>query len=117
MEKILTRTEVSKADKQYRDMLKTEKHHKHEIVEDEHGTWRWKENPRVRELIDNKTINLNDLWLLFYSLGYDKNSEIARKLYRDMGYSLSGYWEIFYWEVNNEIADEYIPNPDCIGTK
>jgi hypothetical protein len=24
-----------------------------------------------------------------------------------MGYSLSGYWEIFYWEVNNEDAEDY----------
>lgn len=34
-----------------------------------------------------------------------KNSEVYRKLYRDMGYSLYGYWEI-----NNEDAGEYIPN-------
>jgi hypothetical protein len=40
-------------------------------------------------------------------MGYDKNSEVYRKLYRDIGYSLEGYWEIFYWEVNNPIASEY----------
>jgi hypothetical protein len=40
-------------------------------------------------------------------MGLNKNSEEVRKLYRDMGYSLSGYWEIFFWEVNNEDAPLY----------
>jgi hypothetical protein len=31
-------------------------------------------------------------------------------MYRDMGYSLFGYWEMFYWEINNNIAHEYKPN-------
>lgn len=95
--KTITRTEVRKADKTYRDMLKTEKHHKHEIVDD-NGTYRWKENADVRKIIDEK-IDLNELWRLFYSLGYNKNSEVVRKLYRDMGYSLFGYWEVFYWDA------------------
>jgi hypothetical protein len=42
-------------------------------------------------------------------MGLGKNDESVRKLYRDMGYSLSGYWEIFYWEMNNEDADQYRP--------
>ncbi len=29
-------------------------------------------------------------------------------MYRDMGVSLFGYWEIFYWEMNNEKSQEYI---------
>ena len=111
--KTVTRTEASKADKTYRDMLKTEKHHKHEIVK-ENGVLRWKQNPQVNKIIDEK-IDLNELWKLFYFLGYGKNSEVVRKLYRDMGYSLFGYWEVFYWEANNDIADEYVPNSDCVG--
>jgi len=111
----VTRTEVRKTDKLYRDMLKTEKHHKHEIIETKEGTLRWKENPDVTRILEK--ISLNDLIPLLYCLGYNKNSEVYRQLYRDMGYSLSGYWEIFYWEVNNDEADEYVPNPDCIGKK
>jgi hypothetical protein len=42
--------------------------------------------------------------------GLDKNCDEYRKVYRDIGYSLDGYWEIFYWEVNNPISREYIPN-------
>jgi hypothetical protein len=42
-------------------------------------------------------------------MGLTKNSEEVRKLYHDMGYSLSGYWEIFCWEANNENARKYKP--------
>jgi hypothetical protein len=47
--------------------------------------------------------------MLFFKMGLTKNSEEVRKLYRDMGYSLSGYWEIFYWDMNNEDAHKYKP--------
>jgi hypothetical protein len=47
--------------------------------------------------------------MLFMRMGLTKNSEEVRKLYRDMGYSLSGYWEIFYWDMNNEDAHKYKP--------
>lgn len=114
--KIIKRKEIKKISEIYKTMLKTEKHHQHEIIEDEHGTYRWKANSIVRELIDDK-IDLNDLVLLFHHLGYDKNSEVYRQLYRDMGYSLSGYYDIFYWEANNEAVDEYVPNPMCVGKK
>jgi hypothetical protein len=93
--------------KDYKQIFKTESHHEHPVIEDEHGTVRWKVNPAVRAIID-KT-NLNDLWILFMSMGLTKNSEEVRKLYRDMGYSLSGYWEIFYWDMNNEDAHKYKP--------
>lgn len=92
----------------YREILDIEKHHDHELIKDEHGTLRWKANPIVRKLIDEK-ISLNDLCPLLKYMGYNKNSEVYRKLYRDMGYSLSGYWEIFYWDMNNEDAAEYKP--------
>jgi hypothetical protein len=106
--KIVTRAEVSKTDQYYRLILKTEKHHDHPIIQDEHGVIRWQENKEVRETLQN--ISLNDLIQLLCLLGYDKNSEVFRKLYRDMGYSLFGYWEIFYWEVNNEEAHKYVPD-------
>ncbi len=111
----VTRTEVRKIDKYYREMLKTEKHHKHEIIETSNGTLRWKEDPDVIKILEK--ISLNDLVPLLCFLGYDKNSEPYRQLYRDIGYSLFGYWEVFYWEVNNEYHSEYVPNADCIGKK
>lgn len=83
----------------YEEMMVTERHHDHEIVM-VNDVIRWKENPDVNSILKN--ISLNDLCPLLDCLGYGKNSEVYRKLYRDMGYSLSGYWEIFYWEINND---------------
>tara|TARA_R110000822_G_scaffold98188_2_gene222217 strand:+ start:336 stop:653 length:318 start_codon:yes stop_codon:yes gene_type:complete len=90
----------------YIEMMKTESHHDHEIVEVS-GTLRWKQNDTVDSILEN--ISLNDLCPLLTTLGYGKNSEVYRKLYRDMGYSLSGYWEVFYWDMNNDEADQYQP--------
>jgi hypothetical protein len=106
MEKVIKREEIT--DETYREILDVETHHNHEIIEDKNGVFRWKENPEVNQLLKN--ISLNDLCPLLESLGYDKNSEVYRKLYRDMGYSLFGYWEIFFWEVNNEKVSDYKPN-------
>jgi hypothetical protein len=88
----------------YQEMLQREAHHQHIIVED-NGVIRWQASPTVEALLGS--ISLNRLCPLLEVLGYGKNSEVYRKLYRDMGYSLCGYWEVFYWEVNNEECDEY----------
>jgi len=103
--KKVSRKEISDMDGDYKLMLEKESHHDHEIIIDESGTYRWKQDPDVVSLIDD--LNLNSLWVLFYKMGMNKNSEEIRKMYRDMGYSISGYWEIFHWEVNNPDADLY----------
>lgn len=105
--KIVNRSEISV--EEYREIMEKESHHNHEIVE-VNGVLRWKENSDVRRILKN--ISLNDLCPLLICMGYDKNSEVYRKLYRDMGYSLSGYWEIFYWELNNDNKVNY--NPICV---
>lgn len=92
----------------YQEIFEKESHHNHEIIKDEHGTLRWKRNDRVDKLVDE--VGLNGIMMLFYNLGLTKNSELIRKMYREMGYSLYGYWEIFYWEVNNSESDEYRKN-------
>lgn len=88
-------------------ILKSEPHD-HEIIEDEIGVIRWRQNDTVRFLFDNKLLDLTNSVMHLYEMGHDKNSEIFRKLYRDLGYSLYGYWEIFYWEANNPIALKYV---------
>ena len=40
-------------------------------------------------------------------LGIDKNHEVYRDLFRKMGYSLDGYWEIFVFY--NQDCDQYQP--------
>lgn len=91
----------------YKEIFDIEFHHNHEVIKDGNGTVRWKADPFIQKMIPG-TMNLNDLWyIMFHSMGLTKNSEQVRKLYRDMGYSLSGYWEIFFWEMNNELSPEY----------
>lgn len=94
----------------YAEILERESHHDHELLIDEEGKLWWKENPEFVKMKDK--IGLENIWKLFESLGYDKNSEVIRNMYRQNGYSLFGYWELFYWEVNNPIADKYQPNSD-----
>lgn len=83
----------------YSEIFTRESHHDHPIIEDSKGVLRWLDDPDVDQDL-NKILNAND---------YDKNSEIVRKYYRDLGYSLHGYWEVFYWIMNNEYCDEYNP--------
>ncbi len=103
---ILSRQDDRLHEEAYQEILQKEVHHDHEIVLVS-SVIRWRANPRAVSILQN--ISLNDLCPLLYVLGYGKNSEVYRKLYRDMGYSLSGYWEIFYWKLNNEDADQYNP--------
>ena len=90
----------------YKEMMKLESHHDHEIIEDEKGTLRWKQDKFVNELSDS--VGLINMIVGLDEHGQDKNSEVYRELYRKMGYSLSGYWEIFHWEFNNEDIDSYV---------
>jgi hypothetical protein len=106
--KKIERKKISKMTDDFEEMMEKESHHSHEIIEDDNGIYRWKADPQVNSLIDE--LNLNSLWILFSKMGMNKNSEEIRKMYRDMGYSISGYWEIFYWEVNNPIVGEYRVN-------
>ncbi len=76
----------------YREILDIETHHDHEIIKDDHGILRWKPNDKVCDITDK--LDFNNVILLLLYLGYNKNSEVYRKLYRDIGYSLFGYWEI-----------------------
>lgn len=103
---ILNRKQVSKISDEYKEVLDREKHHNHELVMVS-GVIRWNGSKEVDDL------NVNDVVRMFYKLGYDKNSEVYRKYYRDLGYSLSGYWEVFYWEANNEKQNEYRPSLVC----
>lgn len=89
----------------YAEMMETESHHNHKIIIDAHGTLRWESDPFIEQLTED--CSLNNIVAGFYSVGNNKNTESYRELYRRMGYSLSGYWEIFYWDLNNEDAADY----------
>lgn len=88
-----------------REVLDKETHHEHPIIRRKDGRLCWLPNGDVTQFLGEGRISLNDLCPLLDCMGYGKNSEVYRKLYRDMGYSLFGYWEVFYWEANNEPDD------------
>lgn len=63
---------------------------------------RWKPDPLVRWMVD--TMDLEDFWI---RQGNNKNDPMIRGMYRKMGYSVFGYWEIFFWDGNNARAHEW----------
>jgi len=107
--KFLNRSELHE---DYKEMMKTETHHQHGVVEI-NGMIRWEENKGARKIVD--ICGLNCVIESMLAKGITKNSEEYRQLYRDLGYSLSGYWEIFYWDMNNEDTDDYEP-PENTGS-
>ena len=92
-------------DKIYAEILERESHHDHELLVDNEGKLWWKENPDFISMKDK--LGLEKILNTLRYLGYGKNSELYRKLYRDNGYSMFGYWEIFYWDWNNHLTDDY----------
>lgn len=103
---VISRKEIT--EDPYREILDVETHHEHEIYKDNIGTLRWKENSDVVKWVNR--IGMNEIMMFFECLGLNNNSELVRKLYRDIGYTLFGYWEVFYWEANNDIANDYDPH-------
>jgi len=89
---------------EYAEILETEELG-HELYVNEHGTIRWVADPeKEQEMMDMfGARDLNDLFMK----GADKNDPRIRELYKHIGYSLYGFWEIFYWETNNELAYQY----------
>ena len=77
----------------------------HELYVSDHGTIRWVANPEKEQEIMNEfgARDLNDLFMK----GADKNDPRIRELYKHIGYSLFGFWEVFYWEANNERTHQY----------
>lgn len=75
---------------EFKDMLKKEAHHADEIVLGEDGKYYWKENPITRALVSK--ISFGKVWEMMDLMGYGRNSEHVRRLVREYGYSLMGYW-------------------------
>jgi len=90
---------------EYKQVLKRE-HYGHELYVDKHNTIRWVKNPeKEKEIMEE--FGASDLNDLFGRCRADKNDPRIRELYKHKGYSLFGFWEIFYWRVNNPCACEY----------
>ena len=96
---------AAKISPEYAEVLATEELG-HELYVDDHGTIRWVANPeKEQEIMDEfSASDLNQL----YINGARKNDPRIRELYKHIGYSLFGFWEVFYWEVNNPHAYKYL---------
>ncbi len=101
--KYLNREIVSEIANEYKEILIREKHHNHAIVMI-NGEIKWKQNENL------KSVDTNEIIRLFNQLGYDENSEVYKKFYRDLGYSLHAYWKIFYCDLHNVNTEEYKPS-------
>ncbi|HBY40162.1 MAG TPA: hypothetical protein DEH24_12130 [Alteromonas sp.] len=104
--KIVSRTDaLNRVSDDVKALLLKETHHDHPIVEI-NGSLHWQETPGVNQLLDTG-LELNRLIDMLQHLGIDKNHEVYRDLFRKMGYSLDGYWEIFVFY--NQDCDQYQP--------
>ncbi len=92
----------------WKDMKDLESHHKHNIILKD-GIYRW-------EQTNFDYGDLNRVMDNFYNNGLNKNSEEVRAFYRSIGYSLFGYWELVYWDVNNPIVMDY-KQPDSTQSR
>lgn len=106
MDEIIERVWIVLQSAEYAEVMKGERYHNHIIIKDKHETYRWEDNPsREKEIMD--WYGAKDLNELFEN-GAKKNQPLVRELYRCIGYSIFGYWEVFYWDWNNELADEWL---------
>lgn len=116
----------------YSDMAELALIFNHEIIEDESGVWRWKENRLMSLLLDNtpictysndsdyrnrlngkrgrSTIDLNALALDLYEGKY--TMEERMKFHMQIGYSLGGFADIFGQHEASEyhLEGALIPN-------
>jgi hypothetical protein len=109
---VLERAWVALRHETYAEIIAGERAHDHRIIVDDHGTYRWEANHEMEEILMDH-FGAKDLNQLFFN-GAKKNDPLVRYLYRCMGYSLSGYHEIFYWDWNNEEADQWDPENDVL---
>jgi hypothetical protein len=122
MTKFITREELLKLDIDYLNEVFAVEDHDHPIIvtpSDRGRSYRWQSDPLIDEMFNRGMIDLNTIMSGQSNAAVGihpkvkptriiKNDPLIRELYRRLGYSLFGYWEVFYWEVNNDNADKYV---------
>lgn len=83
----------------------------HDIVMDVQNVMRWKENKALRLWTSNThTFSMNDLWKA-YDFSRQDALEDMMKFYMMMGYSLSGFGEVFGQREVTSWGLDYIDQP------
>jgi hypothetical protein len=90
-------------------MMEYEAHHDHEIIMDNAGMLRWKDDPEVRKLLIEYGGCTDNIIQVIRGMGYDNNSEVLRKFYRDCGLMLVEYFDILYGQ-NGVVDIDYVPH-------
>jgi hypothetical protein len=103
--KYVSREEAISLCEEAKEIFSREKHD-HRIYMDEHGVLRWEGDPIIEMISPAGEFDCLSLNTMFMN-GASKNDPRVRELYRKLGYSLFGYWEVFHWDVNNPQAEEY----------
>jgi hypothetical protein len=83
----------------------------HPLIIDSHERVCFKADPVIRKCVD-RLINLNDLWAeMSQALNASHEARLSmRSFYRNMGYSLGGYIEIFGEQLEEEEKQSKGPN-------
>lgn len=87
------------------EIYKAEPWHKHEAVIT-NGKIHWKEAPGFVEMVN--AIGMNQIRATLELAGFHKQADVLKNIYRKMGYSIMGYWEVFYDPLNNCPDDSLI---------
>src|SRR6266568_5737969 len=66
---------------------------KHPIVRDQDGVLRYQINPLIWWIWATKKVDINEMWLLYANGMWSR--DVFMQFYRDMGYSLSGFEEVW----------------------
>lgn len=117
--------DVSKLKKHYADIVPLLDIFGHEVIEDQDGVYRFKRNSLMCRLCDNgpvytppsdvrlygahsseirASVSLNGLWIDLYH--HEFSILELMKFYMQMGYSLSGFIEIFWQREASEFFDD-----------
>lgn len=76
----------------------------HSIVKDEEGTLRYQENTLITWLHDIYHIDMNNLWVAYRRKVFTRDEFM--QFYRDIGYSLSGFEEVWGDALDEMVPDE-----------
>jgi hypothetical protein len=93
------------------EIFETEDHYRHNVVKITLGSSThsyWQTNTSIYHFL--QPLGLHQLSETLLAWGLDRNTELYRKLYRDMGCSLFNYKEIFYMPNDAYHPSQYIPN-------
>ena len=102
---------IKKLKKHYKELIDIAKIFHHEVIEDYHGTWRWKENFLIRKVTDLSSFDYNAMAVSILGNKKEFTLEEYMKLYMQIGYSLSGFIDVFGQREVTDYGLEYLSPP------